>query len=115
MQVNIGEEAQKHGFSADAALEQAAALSRLGGLRMRGLMSIPPGPQAYGSAIEFERATRGYFEQMRRLFDRIAAVENLSAGWDTLSLGMSQDYLWAVQAGATMVRIGSALFEGMEG
>jgi pyridoxal phosphate enzyme (YggS family) len=116
MEINIGGEVQKHGFSSGNALDTARQTAEIcPALRLRGLMAIPPGPQSYASASEFERATQGHFEQMRSLFDKIGAVENLSAGWNTLSMGMSQDYRWAVRAGATMVRIGSALFEGMEG
>jgi uncharacterized pyridoxal phosphate-containing UPF0001 family protein len=114
--VNIGEEPQKHGFvpsDLDAAVSQRTA--ECPNLSLRGLMVIPPGPQAYLTQSEFERGSRRHFERMSSLFARIGSVENRSAGWDTLSMGMSQDYLWAVEAGATMVRIGSALFEGMEG
>jgi pyridoxal phosphate enzyme (YggS family) len=113
LQVNIGAEPQKHGLTPaelDAASETVA--SRCPGLSLRGLMAIPPGPAFYGSAIEFERGTRECFRQMRGLFDRISAQRH-SPQWDTLSLGMSHDYSWAIAEGATMVRIGSALFEGV--
>jgi len=116
LQVNIGEEPQKHGFAPSEAAAAAREInSECPNLALRGLMAIPPGPYAYTSDSEFERGSRGHFDRMSSLFAKIGSVESRSAGWDTLSMGMSQDYLWAVEAGATMVRIGSALFEGMEG
>ncbi len=78
-------------------------------------MAIPPWPDAYSGQAEFESGTRGYFRQMKGLFDRISSQYKHRATVDTLSLGMSQDYVWAIEEGATMVRVGSALFEGLEG
>lgn len=100
IQVNIDGEASKSGCSPDgiAALANAVAAER--GLRLRGLMAIPaPHPDA--------AARRASFDAMRRLFDALASTH---AGVDTLSIGMSEDYADAIAAGATMVRIGSALF-----
>jgi PLP dependent protein len=88
---------------------------RMPRLRLRGLMVIPPGPQDYASAQQFERGTRETFRHTRTLFDKIRLQYRGAASIDTLSMGMSQDYSWAVQEGATMVRIGSALFKGLEG
>jgi hypothetical protein len=115
-QVNIVREPQKHGFLPEET-EQACTeiLSRLPHLHLRGLMAIPPWPDAYVSQAEFERSTRACFGQMRALFDRIRASHPDAPQMDTLSLGMSQDYVWAIEEGATMARVGSALFEGLEG
>jgi pyridoxal phosphate enzyme (YggS family) len=114
LEVNIALEEQKHGIRPE---EISAAvgfvLAECPALKLRGLMAVPPWPDAYDSAQEFERETRRYFRQMYSLFDKMC-VENPSVpGLDVLSLGMSQDYVWAVEEGATMVRVGSALFEGL--
>jgi uncharacterized pyridoxal phosphate-containing UPF0001 family protein len=84
-------------------------------LKLRGLMVIPPGPEAYGGSAQFEQSTRGFFRQTRELFDRIREQYGLAAAVDTLSMGMSQDFTWAAAEGATMVRVGSLLFQGLEG
>lgn len=116
VEVNISLEPQKHGVTPD---EAPAVCERIAAecphMRLRGLMAVPPWPDAYASQGEFERGTRGYFRQMREMFDTMPARLSAPLEWDTLSLGMSQDYIWAVEEGATMVRVGSALFEGLEG
>jgi pyridoxal phosphate enzyme (YggS family) len=100
LQVNIDGEASKSGCAPDAVLglaEQAAALPRL---RLRGLMAIPePHPD--------EAHRRAAFARMRALFDALRARH---PGVDTLSMGMSDDWPLAVAEGATLVRVGSALF-----
>lgn len=114
LQVNIGREKQKHGFAPDRIDEAAAqVVEEFPALRLRGVMAVPPWPDAYGSDLEFERETRRYFVRMREIFDKIRARYPGEPAIDTLSLGMSQDYVWAVEEGATMVRVGSALFEGV--
>ncbi|MBN2083210.1 YggS family pyridoxal phosphate-dependent enzyme [bacterium] len=114
LEINIAGEEQKHGFGADGAVETAARLAaECPALSIRGLMAVPPWPDAYADDAEFERETRTYFRQMRSLFDRMSADCPALTGLDTLSLGMSQDYVWAVEEGATMVRVGSALFAGI--
>lgn len=116
IQVNVASEEQKHGVLLEET-ETACAyvVENCRRLRLRGLMAIPPWPDAYGSTGEFERGTRLYFRQMYELFARIRNNYPGVPLLDTLSLGMSQDYSWAIAEGATMVRVGSALFEGLEG
>ena len=103
VEVNLGGEASKHGF-APAGLPRALAPFRaLPGLRLVGLMAIPPpGPDA--------EASRPWFRKLRALRDELAAT----AGWDEfagwLSMGMSDDFAVAVEEGATHVRVGTALF-----
>ena len=81
-------------------LRQCAALP---GLRVKGLMAIMP--------KDAERDTlAGYFQRMRTLLDRCAQENVENTEMTELSMGMSQDYDLAARAGATMVRIGSALF-----
>lgn len=100
IQVNIDDEASKHGARPDEVMALADAVVAAPGLRLRGLMAIPaphPDPAARTDA----------FVRMRSLQDALAARH---AGIDTLSMGMSADYADAIAQGATLVRIGTALF-----
>jgi PLP dependent protein len=103
VEVNLGGEASKHGF-APAGLPQALAPFRaLPGLRLVGLMAIPPpGPDP--------EASRPWFQKLRALRDEVASTPGWDdfAGW--LSMGMSDDFAVAVEEGATHVRVGTALF-----
>jgi PLP dependent protein len=100
VQVNIDDEASKHGCTPDDAAALAAAVAAEPRLALRGLMAIPaPHPDA--------TARRAAFAAMRRLFDTLRATH---PSMDTLSMGMSDDLEAAVAEGATMVRIGTALF-----
>ena len=94
IEVNISGEASKSGVAVKEVTELAAAISRLPRLRLRGLMAIPA-PGAVGD-----------FAKMRRLYEELGA----RFGFDTLSMGMSDDMDEAIAAGATMVRIGTAIF-----
>ena len=116
LQVNISLEDQKSGFIA-AELDKAVELllSDCPRLHMRGLMAIPAGPQAFTSQHEYLRETSRAFGQMRALFDRISVLFPAAMPFDILSQGMSQDYKLALAEGANMIRIGSALFTGLEG
>jgi PLP dependent protein len=116
VQINIGREETKHGFMPEEAEDVCGrVLEHFTALRLRGLMAIPPWPSAYPNRAAFERETRIHFRQMSELFARIRHSFPGAPLLDTLSLGMSQDYVWAIEEGATMVRVGSALFEGLEG
>lgn len=101
LQVNIDDEATKHGFSEAALLETAQAIAELPRLRLRGLMAIPA-PHA-----DFA-AQRRTFARLRQCLERLCALP--IPGLDTLSMGMSDDLEAAIAEGATIVRIGSALF-----
>jgi len=101
LQVNVAREAQKSG----CALEDAPALARqivaLGALRLEGLMTLAP----LTDDAEVQRRT---FRGLRVLRDRIKEEEGV---WlPTLSMGMSSDYASAAQEGATVIRLGTALF-----
>ena len=100
LEVNIGEEASKTGFLFDQIPGAAAEIAELPGIRVRGLMAVPPLDAP-------EKETRAYFAKMRGLFDD---MKGAFPAFDTLSLGMSGDYTAAIEEGATLVRIGSALF-----
>ncbi|KAF1055236.1 MAG: Pyridoxal phosphate homeostasis protein [Stenotrophomonas maltophilia] len=100
IQVNIDDEASKHGCTPEAVDALAAAIAAELTLRLRGLMAIPaPWPDAGRRHAAFAR--------MRALFDTLALQH---AHVDTLSMGMSSDYAEAIAEGATLVRIGTALF-----
>ncbi|GAP65150.1 pyridoxal phosphate enzyme, YggS family [Mizugakiibacter sediminis] len=99
VQVNIDAEASKSGCAPADVPRLAAAAAAAPGLRLRGLMAIPqPAEPA---------RRRAAFARMRALFDALARDH---ADVDTLSMGMSDDFELAIAEGATMVRVGSALF-----
>ncbi len=100
LQVNISGEQSKSGMTPDEALEAARRIAALPRIRLRGLMAIPE-PQ------DDPALQRAPFRQLRALFDRLNE-EGLKL--DTLSMGMSGDLDAAVAEGATIVRIGSAIF-----
>nr|WP_255490360.1 YggS family pyridoxal phosphate-dependent enzyme [Xanthomonas sp. LMG 8992] len=100
IQVNIDDEASKHGCQPDAVDALAAAIAAQPTLALRGLMAIPaPWPEAERRIDAFAR--------MHALFARLRAAHPQV---DTLSMGMSGDFADAIAAGATMVRVGTALF-----
>jgi pyridoxal phosphate enzyme (YggS family) len=100
LEVNIDREPSKHGFDEDKVTEAARAVAALPRLRLRGLMAIP------APASDFDQQ-RQPFARLRGLRDRLHA-EGLTL--DTLSIGMSDDLEAAIAEGATLVRIGTALF-----
>jgi len=101
LQINIGNEPQKHGVSPDDAVRLAALVRSLDVLRLVGLMAIPP----YSEDPEISRP---HFAGLHRLLDRV----NRELGLDLtgLSMGMSHDWPVAVQEGATLIRVGTAIF-----
>lgn len=100
LQVNIDNEDSKSGLAADEVAAVATKVATLPGLKLRGLMCIP--------AIRTSaREQREPFARMRQLLD---SVNEHGLELDTLSMGMTADYAAAVQEGATIVRIGTALF-----
>ncbi len=103
VQVNIAREPQKGGVAPEALFPFLRECARLPGLRLRGLMAIMP----LGADQE---ALTGYFTGMRALLDQCRQEAIPETEMTELSMGMSQDYDLAARCGATMVRIGSALF-----
>ena len=103
IQVNIDGGANKAGVTPDALGALADALGQLPRLRLRGIMAIPePAPDFIAACALFERA--------KVLFDAMNKSGKLAQPLDTLSLGMTADLEAAIQAGSTMVRVGSAIF-----
>ena len=100
IQVNLAQEPQKSGLSADALPALAAELAQLKRLRFRGLMTMPPA-DAEAPAIA------SLFRALDTLKDQLVAQ---GFALDTLSMGMSADLEIAVACGSTMVRIGTAVF-----
>jgi pyridoxal phosphate enzyme (YggS family) len=100
LQVNISGEASKSGVAPEDAPAIARQIAALPGVRLRGLMAIPEPEQ------DFERQRLPY-RRLRALFEQMQA-DGLAL--DTLSIGMSADMAAAIAEGATMVRIGSAIF-----
>jgi pyridoxal phosphate enzyme (YggS family) len=101
LEVNLAGEASKHGFAPEALRRDLEALLSLGRLTVEGLMTIPPlAPEA--------EASRRFFAALRELRDDLETEFNLRL--PQLSMGMSGDYAIAIEEGATMVRIGTAIF-----
>lgn len=100
IQVNISGEASKSGCAPDEALMLCQQVSQLPGLQLRGLMAIPE------PADDFERQ-REPLHRLKVLFDQI---RDQGLRLDTLSMGMSHDLEAAIAEGATIVRIGTAIF-----
>ncbi|HEX9871472.1 MAG TPA: YggS family pyridoxal phosphate-dependent enzyme [Candidatus Tectomicrobia bacterium] len=103
IQVNIGDETTKSGVSASAALGLVQQVATLSHVAIRGLMCVPP-------AVEVAEHSRASFIELRTLAEQIAAERIPSVSMAELSMGMSHDFDVAVEEGATMVRVGSAIF-----
>ena len=103
LEVNVGGESTKAGFRPDELVRQVRTLAPLTHLRIKGLMTIPP------PTVDAESA-RPSFIQIRELAKAIAAETIPGVMMDELSMGMSNDYAVAVEEGATLVRVGSAIF-----
>lgn len=104
LEVNVSGEEAKYGVTPDAVHEAVDGMIGIDGIALEGLMTMAP-------LIEPE-ATRPFFARLRELRDRLAGRTGLELS--ELSMGMSNDYAQAIEEGATMVRIGSRLFEGYE-
>lgn len=100
VQINISNEASKSGVLVADLQATVAAIAKLPNLQLRGLMAIPAPSQNLS-------VQRQQFKQVRQCYDNLLA---LGYQLDTLSIGMSDDYAVAIEQGATIVRIGSALF-----
>ncbi|MFA5842399.1 MAG: YggS family pyridoxal phosphate-dependent enzyme [Candidatus Gracilibacteria bacterium] len=105
LQVNISTDPQKYGFKKDAVRDALTEISQnCPSLKVKGLMTI----------ILFEdeiEKTRPYFKMMRELFEELRKNPIQNVEMNELSMGMSHDYPIAIEEGATMVRIGSAIFK----
>lgn len=104
VQVNVSGEESKAGVSPDAAVDLALAIAEVGGLRLCGFMTI-------GAQSTDEALVRGGFSRLREIRDEVLGSRAPGTRSATeLSMGMSRDLEWAVAEGATLVRVGSAVF-----
>lgn len=100
LQVNISNETSKSGVSSAQLATLADQVSKLPNLTLRGLMTVP-------AATENESEQRTAFAQLHGLYDQL---KQQGLPLDTLSMGMSHDFTAAIAEGATMLRIGTAIF-----
>lgn len=103
LEVNIGAEASKSGFTPDAAMQIAAEMERFSSCRLLGLMAIPPICENPGDNCR-------YFAKMQNLFVDISTKKYDNVSMECLSMGMSGDFADAIQEGSTMIRVGTAIF-----
>lgn len=106
VQVNCSNEPQKHGIAIPAVVHFVEQLLTLPNIRVRGLMTM-------AARVERPEDARPTFEMLYELFLETKLELRLGKGFEHLSMGMSGDYTEAVKCGATIVRIGSAIFEGI--
>ena len=100
LEVNLGNESTKSGMRSDDVLDMANRIFKLSNLELRGLMSVPP-------FLEPVELVRPYFSRLRSLRD-LAREQNPNL--TDLSMGMTHDFEIATEEGATMIRVGTALF-----
>jgi pyridoxal phosphate enzyme (YggS family) len=112
LEVNVGGEESKHGFSPEGFIDAVAPLARFhgtiehngsSGLCLVGLMAVPP-------FADDPEASRPWFVRLRELGQELAARPEWAGFPNLLSMGMSHDYAVAIEEGATHVRVGTALF-----
>ena len=103
IQINVAREDSKSGIYVEKALKLVTDISRLENVAVKGLMTMPP----FFNAPE---KVRPYFAALRKLRDRIKAENIPNITMDELSMGMTGDFEAAIAEGATMVRIGTAIF-----
>ena len=103
LEVNIGAEASKSGFAPEEIPAALLSASRLPGIRVRGLMAIPP-------VCSAPEENRPFFLRMKQLFIDNSEKKYDNVCMDFLSMGMSGDYPEAIACGANLVRVGSGIF-----
>jgi len=108
LQVNAADESGKFGVAIGAALHLAEQFASMSNLVVRGVMCMAP---LHANAPRLQAV----FGRTRELFEEMRARTLPGGGFDTLSMGMSDDYEIAVECGATLVRIGRAAFRGLGG
>jgi pyridoxal phosphate enzyme (YggS family) len=101
LEVNVSGEATKFGFTPEMARREAPRLLALPRVQWEGLMTIAP-------IVDAAEKARPFFAELRALRDRIAAENQVNL--PTLSMGMSDDFEAAIKEGATLIRLGTAIF-----
>ena len=102
-EVNVAAEPQKGGFAPEEVPDLAARMGQWPGVRLRGLMAIPPVSEKKGDNCK-------YFAKMRNLYIDIGAKKYDNVSMVCLSMGMSDDFEDAIAEGSTMIRVGTAIF-----
>lgn len=111
LEVNLGGEAQKSGCAPGEVAGLLDAIAGEGGaLRCQGLMCIPPAPPEGLGDEEAAEASRPYFRRLRGILEEAGAAARPHVALRELSMGMSHDYAVAIEEGATLVRVGTAIF-----
>ena len=103
LEVNIGGEESKSGFTPEQAMEMAAKIGEFPGVFLKGLMAIPPISKKRGDNCR-------YFQKMHNLFVDISRKKYDNVSMVCLSMGMSDDFEDAIAEGSTMIRVGTAIF-----
>ncbi len=103
IEVNTSGEASKFGVAPEQALELARQVDSLPNLQLQGFMTI-------AVFSEIEQAVRDCFKRLREIYETARTQSWERANISVLSMGMSHDFEWAIEEGATMVRIGTAIF-----
>ena len=103
LEVNIGGEESKSGFTKDEAIAAAAKMADFPNVHLKGLMAIPPVSEKPGQNCVF-------FAEMRQLAVDIRSKKYDNVSIECLSMGMSDDFADAIREGSTMIRVGTAIF-----
>lgn len=103
IEVNSASEKQKHGFLPSKVADFVGELINFSFLELRGLMTMGP-------FVENSEDARPYFRKTKLLFDQIKNSDKRLSSWDCLSMGMSSTYRVALEEGANIIRIGTAIF-----
>jgi pyridoxal phosphate enzyme (YggS family) len=103
IEINVGGEETKSGIAKAKVADLLRTIGQLDHLSIEGLMTVPP-------FREKSEETRPYFREMRQLRDELQSLQLPNVNLRELSMGMTHDYLIAVEEGATIVRVGTALF-----
>lgn len=103
IQANVSGEESKHGFAPEELDRFCNMAGDMNGIRVRGLMTMAP-------IQTYEGEARSVFAKTREIYEQLRSEVPDPAAWNILSMGMSQDYEYAILEGATCVRIGTAIF-----
>jgi hypothetical protein len=103
VQINISQEETKSGVSLEGALALVEQISTLNFVAVKGLMTMPP-------FFDEPEKARPYFQELRHLRDRIEKLQLSQVAMQELSMGMTGDFEVAIEEGATLVRVGTAIF-----
>lgn len=103
LEVNVACEESKWGFTLDETIDAVKAVSAMPNVKVCGLMTSAP-------ITEDAESNRQYFRELRSLYDHIDALRIPNADMQVLSMGMTGDYIVAVEEGSTLVRVGTGIF-----